>query len=160
MEGKDVPEEDRRPDAGQYIPHDTGGAFPDHGAPRRTPQRQPPPDGVFVQTLVVGESQSGSPAAAVTVVAADPQGVHGPTGRGFKHRQQVRGPPFGGVHPVVNGAAVRVRVEYMVEFELLEGIYEMSRGHGGRPFWMTDPELRRRERYTSVPSLRIERYSS
>ena len=71
--------------------------------------------------LVVGERQAGSTAAAVTVVPADPQGVHGPSGRGFKHGQEVFGPPFGGVLPVVNGAAVYVRVEYIVEFESLKG---------------------------------------
>ena len=71
--------------------------------------------------LVVGESQTCSTAAAVTVVAADPQGVHGSSSRGFKHGQEVIGPTFGGVFPVVNGAAVRIRVEYMVEFELLKG---------------------------------------
>ena len=36
MKGKDVPEEYRRSDAGQNAPNDTGGAFPDHSAPRRS----------------------------------------------------------------------------------------------------------------------------
>ena len=70
MEGKDVPEEDRRPDAGQYAPHDPGGAFPDRGALGCASKGQPPSLRVFVQMLVVGERQAGSPAAEVTVVPA------------------------------------------------------------------------------------------
>jgi hypothetical protein len=124
MQGKDIPQEDRRFNLAQDAPDNRGRTLCD-GFAFRWPRRcDPPACAMRLHMNIVGERKPRATPAAIPEISSNPDRIHLHLNGGLQQSQEQFGSRARRFRPVVDSAGIRVWIECVLEPDAAQSPYK------------------------------------